>query len=155
MGTAQKKKILVLDDEEALRVVLAAELEDQGYEAFALEDKTEGYEWTLQHRPDLIISDIKSPGMDGFELLLLFVTGYSSLAVAIESKKLGAADFVTKPYEFLELFATVERIFRKDNHPPIYHPDDSDIPLFERGNILHAPWMKILRTFERGLIRVG
>ncbi|GEM_PF-1221613 len=168
MGTAPKKKILVLDDEEALRVVLAAELEDQGYEAFALEDKTEGYEWTLQHRPDLIISDIKSPGMDGIELLrhlkanpitakvpFLFVTGFADLATAILSKKLGAVDFVCKPYEFSDLLKTIARIFREDYHPPIYPPNESALPLFERGNILHAPWMKILRTFERGLIRAG
>jgi len=166
MGNPKPYTILVLDYEEVLRVVLAAELEEIGYTAFALGDNVKGYEWVLANRPDLIISDIKAPGLDGFELLrylkanpftakvpFLFVTGYSSLAVAIESKKLGAVDFVSKPYHLQDLFSVIERIFREDYHPPLY-PDASSQPsLFDQRNIQHAPWRESLRLLAQTLIR--
>jgi DNA-binding response OmpR family regulator len=160
--------ILILDDEETIRIVLAAELREKGYSAFALEDKVKGYEWVLANRPDLIISDIKSPGMDGFELLrhlkanpftakvpFLFVTGYSSLAVAIESKKLGAVDFITKPYDLPDLFSVIERIFREEYSTPIYPDVPSQPALFDQGNIRHAPWRESLRLLAQSLTRSG
>lgn len=115
--------ILVVDDEDALRDILARELTAEGYIGVAIEDKAEAYEWCIQNQPDLIISDINSPGLKGFEFLRLlkanpftkhisfiFLTGFADLKNAIESKKMGADDFVSKPYDLLELLNTVKRV---------------------------------------------
>ncbi len=62
--------IVVVDDEEALRTVLARELTFEGYQGVAIADKMDVYFWVIENQPDLIISDIKSPGMHGYQFLL-------------------------------------------------------------------------------------
>jgi YesN/AraC family two-component response regulator len=70
---------------------------------------------------DLILLDIKMPTVDGFEVLkyvkqhapstkVIMLTGFADLKNAIESKKLGAEDFVSKPYDLVDLLTTVERV---------------------------------------------
>ncbi|RPI01777.1 MAG: response regulator, partial [Ignavibacteriae bacterium] len=70
---------------------------------------------------DLILLDIKMPNVDGFEVLkfvkdrwpktkVVMLTGFADLKNAIESKKLGAEDFVSKPYDLVDLLTTVERV---------------------------------------------
>ena len=112
----QKNRILVVDDEDALRTVLSSELEGEGYKvaSAAIEIlKKEGF--------DLILLDIKMPNVDGFEVLkfvkethpdtkVIMLTGFADLKNAIESKKLGAEDFVSKPYDLVDLLTTVERV---------------------------------------------
>lgn len=118
-----RKKILILDNEEAIRTVLADELEKEGYSTHALESKVEGCDWAVAHKPDLIISDINSPGMNGFEYLewikanpatsnirFIFLTGFADVKNAVESKKMGADDFVSKPCDLVDLFSTIRRI---------------------------------------------
>lgn len=125
-----RKKIVVVDDEECIRTVLASELTSGGYDAFPIDLKTDAYDWVIENQPDLIISDIKAPVLDGFEFLrmlkanphtaqipFIFLTGYSSLAVAIEAKKLGADDFVSKPYDLVDLLQTIQRVLKDATLP--------------------------------------
>ena len=118
---AAKNKILVVDDEEALRTVLSAELEGEGYLVHTAADGEEAIK-LLEDQPfHLILLDIKMPNVDGFEVLkfvkqrvpqtkVIMLTGFADLKNAIESKKLGAEDFVSKPYDLVDLLTTVERV---------------------------------------------
>ena len=64
-----KKMILILDDEEALTELISQDLRARGYDAYGLVSKAKGLAWSKLYKPDLIISDINSPNMNGFEFL--------------------------------------------------------------------------------------
>lgn len=117
----QKNRILVVDDEDALRTVLSSELEGEGYNVASAADGSEAIEILKKSAFDLILLDIKMPNVDGFEVLkfikethpltkVIMLTGFADLKNAIESKKLGAEDFVSKPYDLVDLLTTVERV---------------------------------------------
>jgi two-component system response regulator PilR (NtrC family) len=118
---AEKNRILVVDDEDALRTVLSAELEGEGYKVNMAADGAEAIAILKTQEFDLILLDIKMPNVDGFEVLkfikdnhpkskVIMLTGFADLKNAIESKKLGAEDFVSKPYDLVDLLTTVERV---------------------------------------------
>ena len=114
-------RILVVDDEEALRTVLSTELEGEGYQVSTAGDGEEAIKILGSQQFHLILLDIKMPNVDGFEVLkfvkqkqpstkVIMLTGFADLKNAIESKKLGAEDFVSKPYDLVDLLTTVERV---------------------------------------------
>ncbi|MBP1654179.1 MAG: diguanylate cyclase [Bacteroidetes bacterium] len=70
-GPLEPKQILITDDEQYLRELLASQLQEKGYKCVSLASKADAYRWSLEHKPDLIITDINSPGMDGFQFLRL------------------------------------------------------------------------------------
>jgi len=117
----KKSSILVVDDEDALRTVLSSELMNEGYEVRTSSDGDEAIT-EIQKTPfDLVLLDIKMPRMNGFEVLkfikeshpktkVVMLTGFADLKNAIESKKLGADDFVSKPYDLVDLLTTIERV---------------------------------------------
>lgn len=116
-----KNRILVADDEEALRTVLSSELEGEGYSVKNAADGQEAITILQKNSFDLILLDIKMPNVDGFEVLkfvkdtapetkVVMLTGFADLKNAIESKKLGAEDFISKPYDLVDLLTTVERV---------------------------------------------
>jgi DNA-binding NtrC family response regulator len=117
----EKKKILVVDDEESLRTVLSTELLSEGYEVGTAADGDEAVTEMGKTAFDLILLDIKMPRMNGFEVLkhvkdkhprtkVIMLTGFADLKNAIDSKKLGAEDFVSKPYDLVDLLTTIERV---------------------------------------------
>ncbi len=102
------EKILLADDEAGIRKVLGISLEDSGYEVLTAEDGQEAFEIFLQTKPQIVLTDIKMPGMDGIELLqkikqenpdteVIMITGHGDMELAIRSLKYEATDFVTKP----------------------------------------------------------
>ncbi|MGH2568540.1 MAG: response regulator [Bacteroidota bacterium] len=116
-----KNRIFVVDDEDALRTVLSSELEGEGYAVQMAGDGDEAIKILETNTFDLILLDIKMPTVDGFEVLkfvkqrhpatkVIMLTGFADLKNAIESKKLGAEDFVSKPYDLVDLLTTVERV---------------------------------------------
>jgi len=118
---AKKSSILVVDDEDALRTVLSGELASEGYEVRAAADGDEAVTEMGKTNFDLVLLDIKMPRMNGFEVLkfikekhpktkVVMLTGFADLKNAIESKKLGADDFVSKPYDLVDLLTTIERV---------------------------------------------
>jgi len=117
----EKNRILVVDDEEALRTVLSTELSSEGYEVNTAADGSEAIELVKDNNYDLVLLDIKMPNVDGFEVLkyikggkpdvkVIMLTGFADLKNAIESKRLGAEDFVSKPYDLVDLLTTIERV---------------------------------------------
>jgi DNA-binding NtrC family response regulator len=116
-----KNRILVVDDEEALRTVLSTELTSEGYEVSTAADGSEAIDMVKENTYDLVLLDIKMPNVDGFEVLkfvkgekpsikVIMLTGFADLKNAIESKRLGAEDFVSKPYDLVDLLTTIERV---------------------------------------------
>ncbi len=118
---AEKRRILVVDDEDALRTVLSAELNSEGYDVGTAADGAEALIELQKEKFDLVLLDIKMPNMNGFEVLkvikekhlgtkVIMLTGFADLKNAIESKKLGAEDFVSKPYDLVDLLTTIDRV---------------------------------------------
>ena len=118
---AEKSRVLVVDDEDALRMVLSAELSSSGYDVTTSSDGDEAITQIQNKKFDLVLLDIKMPKVDGFEVLkfikknspgvkVIMLTGFADLKNAIESKKHGAEDFVSKPYDLVDLLTTIERV---------------------------------------------
>ena len=103
-----KNTLLLADDEEGIRKVLGIALADAGYDVQTAENGMEALQRFRETRPSIVLTDIKMPGMDGIELLrqikaerpeteVIMITGHGDMDLAIESLKLEATDFVTKP----------------------------------------------------------
>lgn len=121
-----KTTILVIDDEPAIRMGLAATLGRRGYSVITAMDGDDGYIKAKQSRPDLIISDVMMPAMDGFEMKhqmsqdpqlapipFIFLTARSASEDRVSGIRSGADDYVTKPFVTEELVARIEAILRR------------------------------------------
>lgn len=102
------QKILLVDDEEGIRKVLGISLSDMGYDVITAENGEEAFSLFKQIAPQIVLTDIKMPGMDGVTLLrtikevspdteVIMITGHGDMDIAIKSLKYEATDFVTKP----------------------------------------------------------
>lgn len=120
----KKSSVLVVDDEEALRSVLSNELINEGYDVRTASDGDDAMTEIDKTPFDLVLLDIKMPRVSGFEVLkhirehaggtkVVMLTGFADLKNAIESKKLGADDFVSKPYDLVDLLTTIERVLNE------------------------------------------
>lgn len=128
MGTGTEKaarhrrptRVLVVDDEEWMRDACGQILSQEGVEVMAAADGQTGLELASRQAPDLILIDLKMPGMDGIaylgsvkaadpEVVAIVITGYATLEVAVEAMKAGAYDFLPKPFKPAELRAVVRR----------------------------------------------
>jgi len=112
------KKILVIEDEESIRVPLVDALEDEGFEVLVAADGDTGLALGLREDPDLILLDLMLPGLDGFEILSVLRADRVTAPVVILSArgeewdrvqgfKLGADDYVVKPFSTRELLLRV------------------------------------------------
>lgn len=115
-----KAKILIIDDDNSLRRVLEYNLQEEGYEVHAASSGEEGLYWFGQTKPDLVITDMKMTGMDGLmvlksikerspETLVMIITAFGTVDVAVEAMKNGAYDYITKPFNRDELKLTVKK----------------------------------------------
>lgn len=123
-------RILVADDSAAIREVLREALDDEGYDVVEAESGDEVlsiFKNGEETHPDLAIMDIRMPGKDGLEVLralrasgntelpVIVMTGFGSASVAIEAMKLGAFDYLAKPFELEEVTVAVERFFERQD----------------------------------------
>ena len=115
-----KEKILIVDDEEGIRKILGISLADRGYTFRTAENAAEALQIFSAERPEIVLTDIKMPGMDGIELLrrlkqanpdteVVVITGHGDMDLAIKSLKYEATDFITKPIDD----ANLERALQK------------------------------------------
>jgi len=104
----KNEKILLVDDEEGIRKVLGISLSDMGYDVVTAENGEEALKTFRKIHPPIVLTDIKMPGIGGIDLLgrikkenpdteVIMITGHGDLELAIQSLKLQATDFVTKP----------------------------------------------------------
>jgi two-component system, OmpR family, alkaline phosphatase synthesis response regulator PhoP len=118
-------RILVVEDNADLAYGLRNNLEIEGYDVEVAADGEEGLERARRRRPDLVILDLMLPRMDGFRVLralradgmsmpVLILTARGEEADKVRGLKLGADDYVTKPFGVLELLARVEALLRRN-----------------------------------------
>jgi len=113
-------RILVVEDEDVIRKQIARLLERHEYEVVGAAN----VEDALSHNPesfDVILADIRLPGPNGNEILdyceqvpVIMMTSYASVRSAVESMKLGASDYISKPFDHEELLITIERSLREN-----------------------------------------
>jgi two-component system NtrC family response regulator len=115
-----QKRILVVDDDESLRWVTQAQLQQSGYSVAAAASGEEALERIHESPPDLVITDLKMPRMSGIdllkriraeypEILVIVVTAFGTVENAVEAMKAGAYDYITKPVNIDELRLIVAR----------------------------------------------
>lgn len=113
-------RILIIDDEPAMVEVISTLCRDKGHQAFPYNSAQKAIDALPSIAPQIIISDIKMEKVGGFDVLresrelnpqpaVIMITGYASVETAVEAMKLGAYDYVTKPFKIDELQLTVQR----------------------------------------------
>ncbi len=116
------KKILIVDDEERIRELVKMNLELAGYECYEAEDGISAINQLEKVEPDLALLDIMLPYKDGFEISdeflkrnvsVIFLTAKESLQDKVKGLRLGADDYIVKPFESLELLARIEAVLRR------------------------------------------
>jgi len=113
--------ILVVDDEEAVAEFCRFTLADAGYTVFVAHSAKDALDAVERHEIDVVLSDVKMPGTDGLALLralnmapnapdVVLMTAYGSIAAAVEATRLGAYDYIEKPFSPERLETTVQRL---------------------------------------------
>ncbi|MFL1456186.1 sigma-54-dependent transcriptional regulator [Marinobacter sp. GN3S48] len=123
-------RILIVEDEEIIRSAVRKLLQHAGYEVADAGSVEEAEQNQDPDDFDLIISDLRLPGAPGTELInrapntpVLIMTSYASLRSAVDSMKMGAVEYIAKPFDHDEMLAAVENILARKHNPPT---DDTD-----------------------------
>jgi DNA-binding NtrC family response regulator len=119
-------RILVIDDERSIRNTLKEILQYEKYDVDLAEDGTQGLELLSKNEYDIVLCDIKMPGMDGIEVLeniqasfpdtpVVMISGHGNIDTAVESIKKGAYDYIEKPLDLNRLLITIRNATDKSN----------------------------------------
>jgi two-component system response regulator (stage 0 sporulation protein F) len=119
-------KILVVDDQFGIRILLQEVLEREGYQTFLAANGATALELFKRESPDLVLLDMKIPGMDGLEILrnlrklnqttrVIMMTAYGELGLIQEAMQMGALAHFTKPFDIDELREAVHEQLRGDS----------------------------------------
>ena len=119
------KSILIVDDEKSIRLTLSRSLEVLGVEIDSAEDGKEALAKLREKEFDLILLDIRMPGVDGMEVLrqvgesrpdirIIILTAYGTIELAVEAMKLGAVDFIQKPFVPEQIRERVARVMSRE-----------------------------------------
>src|SRR4030067_1274428 len=115
-----EERILVVDDEYLIRWTLQQNLEKEGYQVILAETGEEALNKLEVEAPDLVLLDIKLPGMDGFEVLEkmlridrdivpIMITAYEDVERVVRAIRLGAFDYITKPFDFDKVRLSIQK----------------------------------------------
>lgn len=123
-----KQKVLVVDDEENIRMLVKFNLEKAGYEVLEASDGNKAIETAVNSTPDIVILDLMLPGIDGLEvcrnlkrhprtaaLPIIMLTAKSDEIDRVIGLELGADDYMTKPFSQRELVARIKAVLRRSN----------------------------------------
>ena len=127
-----KPRVLLVDDDEAVRTVLAALLRQAGIDALEAASASDALERLGAGNVDVMVTDLRMPGMDGMELLarsiktwpdvpVIMLTAHGTVPLAVNAMRQGAFEFVLKPFEREEVLSLVERallVAKKSSEPP-------------------------------------
>ncbi len=117
------ERILIIDDDPDICLLLKKYLAKKGYDTFVAEDGREGEKWLKENRADLVLCDFKLPDYTGLEMLqkikiidqqiqVVIITGYSDVRIAVEALKKGAFEYVTKPLYPDEILLTIKNALK-------------------------------------------
>lgn len=116
--------ILIVEDEESISNLIKISLTQAGYNCYTAYDGEIALEKIRKNKYDLILLDIMLPKIDGFEIMnyikelkipVIFITAISNIDNKVKGLKLGADDYITKPFDIQELLARVEVVLRRNN----------------------------------------
>lgn len=121
-----KGRILVIDDEDIVRTSCNRSLTPEGYEVKMARNGIDGMKMLENEKFDLVLTDLKMPDMDGIEVLrrikvewpqveVIIITGYQTVDTAVKSIKLGAYDYIEKPFTPDALIAAVKKALSHSN----------------------------------------
>ncbi|WP_280770492.1 response regulator [Salipaludibacillus daqingensis] len=116
------EKLLIVDDQFGIRVLLKEVFEKDGYETFDASNGNQALKIIKEENPDLVLLDMKIPGMDGLEILqeirnrkletnVIMMTAYGELEMINEAKKLGAKAHFAKPFDIDEVRREIREFF--------------------------------------------
>lgn len=135
-------KILIVEDEKGISQFIKMNLIDAGYSCTQVYDGEEAYNILENENFDLILLDVMIPKIDGFELIeyirpkkipVIFITAKDNVKDKVKGLKLGAEDYIVKPFEIVELLARVEVVLRRYSKISQYlYLDDICIDTFSR-----------------------
>jgi two-component system alkaline phosphatase synthesis response regulator PhoP len=160
-------RILLVEDDPGLRLVLTHRLVNEGYRVEGAPDGEEGLRLATGERFDLVVLDVMLPGRSGFDVCrtmrlggvdtpVLMLTARAELADRVSGLKLGADDYLTKPFEMVELLARVEARLRRDGGrrgaPPAYRFGSVEVD-FRRTEVHRAGQRVELSAKEFRLLR--
>jgi DNA-binding NtrC family response regulator len=117
---AEKPVILVVEDEAKMRRLLELQLADEGFAVHLAPDAETALQILSREKPDLVVTDLRLPGMNGLEFLqavkranvalpVVVMTAYGSVESAVEAMKVGASNYVTKPFSLSELVLVIRK----------------------------------------------
>jgi len=124
--TGDRIRILVVDDEDTVRDLLQRSLEEAGYDVVAAANGEEALYEMSQREVEVVLLDVKMPGMSGLEVLgklttdwpdicVIMATAVADVQTAVETMKLGADDYITKPFNLDDLVLKVQKAIEKRN----------------------------------------
>lgn len=162
-----KRTILIVEDDDSIRFLLRQNLEFEGYEVLEAEDGEKGLAMTEKESPDLLVLDLMMPKMSGMELCkrlrqtgnevpILMLTARGQSMDKVMGLKSGADDYLTKPFDILELSARIEALLRRvgksPDHIHKYQLRDLEID-FQAGTIVGAGQQYELKKLEMQLLQ--
>ncbi len=132
MGTTQQgRRILVVDDSETIRTLLTGELAKRDFEVSVAENGAQALKKAVETRPDLIISDINMPEMDGWEFCwrvrkhqatrsipFLFLSDRDEVSDRVRGLEIGAEDYITKPFQIQDLVDRMQTVMMRRRNAP-------------------------------------
>ena len=115
-------QILIVDDDESIRRMLSAVLAREGFQTVTAEDGEKGLALFRSHSPDIVLMDIRMPGLTGIEAMsamlelrpgaaVILMTAYADLETAVQAIKNGVFDFVIKPFDLAEIGLLINRAY--------------------------------------------
>lgn len=121
---AEPRRMLIVDDKANMRELLEQTFRDRGMDVIAASSGEEAIGYIAEHFFDIIITDLNMPGKSGMEVLraaktahpdteVIMITAYGTIETAVEAMRLGACDFITKPFKLNTIENKVERLSRK------------------------------------------
>lgn len=168
----EKIKVLLVEDEQTLAMIIKDTLEGQGFLIHTAADGEEGLRLFFDLRPDVLVADVMMPRMDGFEMVrrirqtdrrtpVLFLTARSAVNDVVEGFELGANDYLKKPFGMQELIVRIKALMgRACTYTP---PAESEQILYEIGRyqldtrrqlLLHEGTEQELSHREAGILRL-
>ena len=164
----EARRILVIDDEEVVHASLRKILSRLGLAVDAVLTAQAGLDKLSSERFDLVITDLMMPGMNGIELLdalqergtrppILMITGYPTIRTAVQALRLGAMDYIAKPYTRKELLAPVKRALRLedgDTAPPP-RQDAPQVAELTAGDVVALPHHSWAQYQQDGTFLIG
>ena len=118
-----KKSILIVDDNKKMQFLLTNSLKEQGYGIITASDGLEAIKEVEKYIPDLVLLDMKLPDMSGLQvleklreidkdLIIIMITAYGNIKSSVTAMKLGAYDYITKPFNYEELFIIIKKALK-------------------------------------------